>query len=60
MDEKKLWSDDDIREFKEICRPVVEWLQTKRDNCESVIITVDYCKVVVDGIGVPFDLPEDY
>ena len=60
MDEKKLWSDADIEEFKEICRPVLEWLQTKRDNMETVIITVDYCKVVVDGIGVSFDLPEDY
>lgn len=60
MDEKKLWSDADIEEFKAICRPVVEWLQTKRDNMETVIIAVDYCKVVVDGIGVAFDLPEDY
>ena len=59
MDEKR-WSDADIQEFKELCRPVVEWLQTKRDNMETVIITVDYCKVVVDGIGVSFALPEDY
>ena len=60
MDEKNLLRDADIEEFREVCRPVVEWLQTKRDNMETVIITVDYCKVVVDGIGVAFALPEDY
>lgn len=57
---KQQWSDEDIEEFKNLCAPVVEWLQTKRDNMETVIITVDYCKVVVDGIGVPFKLPDDY
>ena len=58
MDNK--WSTEEIEEFEKLCTPIVAWLQTKRDNMETIIITADYCKVVSDEIGIPFKLPDNY
>ena len=54
------WLKSDVEEFKNLCTPLVEWLQKKGDSSETVIITDHYAKILSDEIGVPFELPDDY
>lgn len=53
------WSKKDIEDFEKLCQPIVKWLSEKGAIMGTVIITVDYCKVVTDEIGVPFQLTKD-
>ena len=54
------WLKSDVEEFKDLCMPLVKWLQKKGGGSETVIITDHYAKVLSDEIGAPFELPDDY
>lgn len=50
----KEWSEDDIDEFEEICRPVVEYIQKKWHPHTRVIIDWDRASIYEERLGIPF------
>lgn len=53
---KRFSMDERIREFEEVCKPVVEYLQKYYNPMCKVIISDDFSEVVVCDIGVPNDV----
>ena len=50
----------ELLNFKEICKPVVEYMQKQLNPHSTIIITIDGAKLVSDEMFVPFKLPKGY
>lgn len=48
----------DLDELKELCRPVVEYLQKKYHPHARIIAEWDRASLVKDLYGVPFQVPD--
>lgn len=48
----------DMEEFKELCRPLVEYLQKKYHPHAWIIIEWDRATLTEDVRGVPFQVPD--
>lgn len=48
----------DLEEFREICRPVVEYLQKKHHPHAHIVIDWDGTMLTEDLCGVPFEVPD--
>ena len=57
MDKNK-WSERDLVEFEELCRPLVEYLQKKYHPHAWIIIEWDRATLTEDVRGVPFQVPD--
>lgn len=51
-------AEHDSEEFKEICRPAVDYLQKKHHPHARIIIEWDRASLVEDLFGVPFQVPD--
>ena len=47
---------DKADEFKELCRPLNEWLQKNYNPHTKIIIENDRAEVVISDMGVPFQV----
>lgn len=48
----------DLKEFEEVCRPVVEYIQKKHHPNTWIIIEWDRATLTEDTFGVPFQVPD--
>ena len=55
---QKKWSERDLEEFEELCRPLVEYLQKKYHPHAWIIIEWDRATLTEDVRGVPFQSPD--
>lgn len=51
-------SERKLDEFQEACRPAIEFLRKNYDPMCKIIISDDYCEVVVNNIGVPNEIKD--
>lgn len=51
-------TDRDLDELKELCRPVVEYLQKKYHPHARIIIEWDRASLTEDLCGIPFQVPD--
>ena len=58
MEQQKEWSEDDSKEFEDLCRPLVEYLQKKYHPHAWIIIQWDRATLTQDLCGVPFQVPD--
>lgn len=50
--------DPELKEFQDVCRPVVEYLQTKCDPHTRIIIEWDRVSLNYERLGIPVDIPD--
>lgn len=49
----------EMTKFKELVKPLVEYLQENYDPYHYIMISCDHAELVKGQIGVPFEIPED-
>ena len=49
----------EIEEFRELIRPLVEYLRKNHNPHCKIIVEYDGAKLVKGELGVPFEIPED-
>lgn len=50
--------DEKMREFEDVCKPVIEYLRKYYNPMRRVIISDGFSEVVVSDIGVPNDVQD--
>lgn len=50
--------DREIAELKELCRPVVEYIQKKWHPHTRIIIDWDRASIFTEECGIPFQVPD--
>lgn len=46
---------EQVKEFGELCKPLVDWLQRNYEVAQTIIITPESATLYGGEIGVPFD-----
>lgn len=55
---KPPFTDSEIKEFEELCRPVVEYIQKKYHPHTRIIIDWDRASIYEEQMGIPFQVPD--
>lgn len=50
--------DEKMREFEDVCKPVIEYLRKYYNPMCKAIISDGFCEVVVNDIGIPNDVQD--